>query len=455
MLAFETIGNATLICFDEKPIIVTDPWISGNAYFGSWGMPYDIPLAQREAILDSEYIWFSHGHPDHLDGQSLDYFKGQKILLPDHVGGRIFNDLTKLGFRQISILPDRKWVKLSPKIEVMCVGDYYQDAILLVNINGRLLVNLNDASDKGWANLVRKIIKKFDKSFLLKLFSYGDPDMNNFYDESGAHATPLKKFELGKQMQYWSEFYGTNYVIPFSSTHYYQRSDSIWANEYIADFDDLKLGLTSTQFELLPPFIHYDCSNDTFFELNPAKIENRICKPEDFGDHWSDTLDKEDKQKIKHYFTQIEALQDYFDFIRFIVGKEEFLIDLPGRRRGRKKNNKVGVTFEAPRGSLMTSICHEIFDDMLIGNFMKTTLHQCTGFDFSTQFAAVGKYADNGQAKKSEELANYFTAYKQRAFLDFVICQFKTASEQKIRRFIPHNSVAFNIAKSAYKLIKI
>ena len=36
-LGFETIGNATLIAFDEGPVLATDPWISGSAYFGSWG----------------------------------------------------------------------------------------------------------------------------------------------------------------------------------------------------------------------------------------------------------------------------------------------------------------------------------------------------------------------------------------------------------------------------------
>jgi hypothetical protein len=34
-----------------------------------------------------------------------------------------------------------------------------------------------------------------------------------------------------------------------------------------------------------------------------------------------------------------------------------------------------GITFEAPRHSLMIAIQYEIFDDMLIGNFMRTILH--------------------------------------------------------------------------------
>jgi len=65
-LGFETIGNATLICHDREPVLVTDPWIEGSAYFGSWKLSHRIPEAQFDAIKRIKYAWFSHGHPDHL-----------------------------------------------------------------------------------------------------------------------------------------------------------------------------------------------------------------------------------------------------------------------------------------------------------------------------------------------------------------------------------------------------
>ena len=34
-LGFETIGNATLICHDKIPVLITDSWIIGLAYFGT------------------------------------------------------------------------------------------------------------------------------------------------------------------------------------------------------------------------------------------------------------------------------------------------------------------------------------------------------------------------------------------------------------------------------------
>ncbi len=88
-LGFETIGNATLVVHDREPVLATDPWIEGSAYFGSWGLSHPVPAAQADSILAAGAVWFSHGHPDHLNPASLPRFRDTRILLPDHVGGRI------------------------------------------------------------------------------------------------------------------------------------------------------------------------------------------------------------------------------------------------------------------------------------------------------------------------------------------------------------------------------
>ena len=83
MIGAQTIGNATLIAYDNKPILSTDPWMGGDhyAYFGSWYLPYEIPNNLKDDILKSKYIWFSHGHPDHLNPDSLHLYKNNNILL--------------------------------------------------------------------------------------------------------------------------------------------------------------------------------------------------------------------------------------------------------------------------------------------------------------------------------------------------------------------------------------
>lgn len=62
-LGFETIGNACLICHDNGPVLATDPWIKGSAYFGSWTTSHEIPPEQQAHVKACKYLWISHGHP--------------------------------------------------------------------------------------------------------------------------------------------------------------------------------------------------------------------------------------------------------------------------------------------------------------------------------------------------------------------------------------------------------
>ena len=135
MIGAQTIGNATIVAYDKKPILTTDPWLGLDhyAYFGSWYLPFDIPQNINQDILSSEYIFFSHGHPDHLNPDSVHKFKNNKIILGDHVGRRMLTDLKSQGFNVI-VLKERVWTELSKNISVMSISTKIQDTILLIKI---------------------------------------------------------------------------------------------------------------------------------------------------------------------------------------------------------------------------------------------------------------------------------------------------------------------------------
>lgn len=448
MIGFETIGNATLILHDGAPVLVTDPWLSGDAYFGSWKLSYEIPEEQRASILAAKYVWLSHGHPDHLDMSALDAMRSKIILLPDHAGGRIRDNLVKLGFTT-RVLPDRAWVQLSPHVRVLTFSDASQNAVILAEVGGKLVVNVNDMQESGWGRFVRGIVQRYPTSFLLKLFCYGDPDMNNFFDESGARVTPLSKFPLGTQVRFWAELYGVRFVIPFSSFHVYQRTDSAWANAYVDDWQAHHDGFASDRVEVLPAFVRYDCASDTIVEIQPRKRGTELRDPSDFGDVWSDPLDRDELRRAEAYFQGFAALRDGLDFVRLRVGGVEHEIPL-GRRGGRR-----GVTFEVPRGSLMTAIQYEVFDNLLIGNFMKTTLHGPSIADFHEAWSRhVGKVGDNGRARSREAVARYVEDYRRRAPVEFLLHRFEDRSQQALRAFLPRDSWAFDAAKRVYSLAK-
>lgn len=466
MIGFETIGNATAIVFDGKPLLATDPWIAGDAYFGSWGTRYAIPAEQQSHVLACEYCWLSHGHPDHINAASLDLLAGKTLLLPDHDGARMQKDLRQMGFN-VRILRDREWVQLSPRVKVLSIADYHQDGILLIDVNGRLLVDLNDAVDRGWGSFVRKVVKQYPKSFLLKLFGYGDADMINIRDESGKRLLPLSPTHDQASRDFWDQFFvekvthfarllGTTHIIPFSVFHRYQRTDSVWAEDFTTPLNKYDL-VKLAGVEILPAFIRWDCEFDRYECINPPESPLELKRPEDFGDDWGQGLDTEEKRRLVEYFRRIEFMGSHVDQIDFVVGGERIPIVMnPTTRTGRS------ITFEAPRGSLLAAVDYQVFDDLLIGNFMKTTVHGNWGqrralaphilYEHFTPF--IARYADNAGLRTKQELKQYFRRYMERSPLDFMLHQFEYQTIQRIRRYIQPGTGLGRVATRAYSFVK-
>lgn len=454
MYGFETIGNATVTCFDGKPILTTDPWITPHAYFGSWTREHEIPTAQLENILTSRYVWFSHGHPDHLNVESLARLTGQEFLLPDHVGGRIAHDFKNAGLKY-QILPDRKWIRLSPRLEVMCLSDYYQDGILLIRMGQTLLLNVNDTSPRGHAGFVQQIAKQFDRRILLKTFGYGDIDMINCFREDGSPIVPVAaalkdRGTLADQLGFWGKFYRATDIVPFSSFHAYQRSDSRWASQYTAPLEAFyNKGHEVQGIRILPAFIQYDCEKNSTTEIRPKTLPVTVKDPEEFGDRWTEVLDKSEILEVESYFRKIESLRKSIAAIELNVGGKTLTVPFAGAETQRR------LRFEVPRQSLLTAVRYNIFDDLLIGNFMKTTfLGKWEPPNLGEFTFLTAKVADNGMARSAAEVARYMQAYRDRFPIDFVLHRFGSRSERIFRNFVGNGGPAFKAAKRIYSILR-
>ncbi|MEM7202739.1 MAG: MBL fold metallo-hydrolase [Planctomycetota bacterium] len=449
MLGFDTVGNATLIAYDDTPVLACDPWICGSAYFGSWGLGHSIPAEQSRAVHEAPYVWFSHAHPDHLNAESLEALRDKTILLANHVGGRIQRDLTALGHR-VRVLPDRQWVQLSDQVRVNSFADYNQDSVILVDIGGALVINLNDASDRGWARYVQRIARTFERSYLLRIGGYGDADMINLFDEEGHRIEPFAatKPSVGRRLAQYAGLCGANHVIPFSSFHCYQREDSAWASQYATPVAAHAEGFEASGAEILPAFVRVDGRTGAVTPLRPEAVKPKLLPPSAFGDDWSESLDRDEETVVKRYFSAKRRLRSRFGFVSVRVGGRETVVDLNPKAR------RIGITFETPRASLLAALEYEVFDDLLIGNFMRTTLHG--GADLYPHFTpTVAKHSDNGRAHTRADFARYLASYVARAPLDAFRFFFELQSESLFRRWVPSESWLYSRAKRAYWRIKL
>lgn len=409
-LGFETIGNATLICHDRGPLLATDPWLFGTAYFGSWALSHRVPEEQLEAVKAARYVWLSHGHPDHLSPDSLELLRDKPILLADHYGGRIERGLREQGF-QVRVLETGVWTELSPRVRVLCVPEYCQDSILFVSLDGTLVVDANDAKDRGGGDLLRREVARHRDSWLLCLTGHGDADMINVLDEQGRRYTPAAaaREPLGPGIAGLLEHYGIRNFVPFSAMHRYNRTDSAWANELVTHPSEHGVGFVSERAVMHPPFARVDLVRGSVTPIDPPENAGPLAPPEEFGDDWAAPLRPGEPERVAAYFRRVRHLASFLDFVAVRVGGAEHVVEL-GRGHGR------GISFEAPRASLMTSVDHAVFDDLLIGNFARTTLHgdwPAGGADaLHPDFTPfVTKYGDNGCAWDDDELRAYFAHY--------------------------------------------
>ncbi|HEX6996536.1 MAG TPA: MBL fold metallo-hydrolase [Gammaproteobacteria bacterium] len=449
-LGFETCGNATIIAYDrDVPVLVTDPWIRGAQYFGSWTLPYRYTSEQLEAFSKARHVWFSHGHPDHLNQDSLALLRDKVLLLSEHQGRRIYADLRRMGF-DVHEVPSCRWVRLSDRVRICTAPDWNQDSAILIAFGDACgVLDLNDGGALGTRAFFRRELRRFRRRFVLALIHYGDADMMNFVAESGERLVPFsfERKPLGFEYSALLRRWGATHTAPFSCHHAYARTDSLWAAEHETPLADHGVGFDGRRGELIPGNFAYDVAADRVTVTPMGRGPREVRPPEDFGDSWSEPLEPDDVVCLRSYFGKFEHLRRSFEFVNFRVAGRDHTVSLGGPK-GR------GITFEAPRASLMKAVQHEVFDDLLIGNFMRTTLHGGVKSLYPDFSPYVAKYGDNGRAFSEAELRAYFRAYRQVAGLHAFIDGMRTRSALTLRNVLASSPTAYRAARRAYGYLK-
>jgi hypothetical protein len=374
---FETLGNASVIVFeDSKPVLATDPWLVGTCYFGSWALDHPLSTRQIQNIAEAGWIWISHGHPDHLHDQSLGMLPaGKKFLLPDHYDGDIATNLRERGF-DVTILPYRSWHRLTPGVRVMCIDNINQDAILVIEADGSLIIDLNDSPICGEFSFLRRLIKSYprEKTYLLALCSV-DADMFNFVDESGQSLVgPPEERKPGAvwTVARTASQLGVGHFCCSSSQHIYVRADSVWANPHRISWADMRRYWSRSEVDLIEPFVTVDLNGGEYVRNHPQHISDASQITATTGDDdWAARLTAEEWNGVEAFMRKFQLIRRYIDFVEFQVGGETRRISIG--RRGNDASAR-GIVFHVPKQSLLTTVEYGYLDDLLIGNFMKVRL---------------------------------------------------------------------------------
>ena len=367
-LGFQTAGHATLICYDGGPVLATDPWFDGPSAWGSWQLTHQVAKAQRDAVEACPFLWISQDRSDHLHVPTLEGLSkgGRTVLVPDHRGGRMAAKLERLGF-STRVLADGEWVSLSDRIRVMSLSDIRLEAVLLVEVGGRLIVNTNEAGDGGISELLQRTIGEYEISYLLSGAGHEEPRIRTVDDEDLPCVTPPPPGPLGVGIETLMGLLGATYFVPLSRMRRHAREDSAWANPHMLPALAHHDGFWLEDKEVLPPFMHWDFESAGITVLDPIENLDLPHPASAYGDDWSERLAPGESGLLDAYIRGITHLCRSLERVIFEVGGEAHEVRLEGAA-GR------GLRIHAPRASLMAAIREERLGELLRAGFVKVRL---------------------------------------------------------------------------------
>jgi hypothetical protein len=138
------IGHAGVAIDVAGRHVVCDPWWNGPAFAGQWH-PFPRPRPEPVDAAGADIVCLSHGHEDHLHVPTLRLLRRDALVLVPRLREPGLRDFVRsLGFLRVLEMPHREPVEVAPGL-LAAMYVLRDDSILVLEGDGRTLVNANDA----------------------------------------------------------------------------------------------------------------------------------------------------------------------------------------------------------------------------------------------------------------------------------------------------------------------
>jgi hypothetical protein len=232
----EYLNHAAVIIKSGDVSLLCDPWFSGTAFAGGWGLQYDNPDALEKASRCT-HLWISHFHPDHLHMPTLKQLAALSpditALASDSANFRVSDALQSAGFRNIVPLYERRRLPLMPEITVTRYPTAGIDNMLFIETPKGRILNYNDC------HLPIDALK-----LLMSKIGEVDVLLNNFNHAIKFMDNPRRsdddiQDELKTNYKKVVDAINPTWAIPFASAHYYRTRHTLWQNSSLLHSEDL------------------------------------------------------------------------------------------------------------------------------------------------------------------------------------------------------------------------
>jgi hypothetical protein len=269
----QTLGHAcAVLCREgETPLLATDPWLVGSAYWRSWWLQNYPSADEIKWLAQSTWIYVTHEHPDHFHMPSIRRLGTRPVyLFPSLAEQGYLAYMAQHGYRAEAVTPSR-WRAIDASVSLLSVPVWNDDSVLIVDTPSALILNLNDAKPPlPVLRAIRRLADQIGKPRVL-LCSYSPAScINSFLDETGRIVSLKQARNYVDFVCRMCETLAADFFVPFASQAVFERADSCWANGYRTSYDDLRRYWRS-EARLLAPYTILDLTDFTYNSMTPAE----------------------------------------------------------------------------------------------------------------------------------------------------------------------------------------
>ena len=155
------LSHASTQILHDNLSILTDPWFFGPAFSNGWWLKKPPTFNVMKIIKETNLIYISHNHPDHLHLETLSEFdKNINIITPNFKSKSTYKLLKRLGFKNINLCEFNKVYKVTDKniyFTMFKSGDFKEDSGIYFNINNKKILFNVDSNNLNGGTLPENI----------------------------------------------------------------------------------------------------------------------------------------------------------------------------------------------------------------------------------------------------------------------------------------------------------
>jgi UDP-MurNAc hydroxylase len=230
------LGQACTLIESSGRKLLTDPWLTEGAYFGTWYHTHLLTDAgitpERVAGMGIDYLFLSHEHHDHVDHDSLRAFGPDiPVLICKFRTPRFRRYLESMGLRNIRELNSGEPVDLGDglRVTVFISAEYTNDSAILVEADGVRVFNETDCK-LGFADLEAIAQKELDIGFYMFSGANWYPMAYDFADDVQRAIVQRRRTALVRGFLKRVEITRPRFAVPSAGPCTVLDPDRLWFN---------------------------------------------------------------------------------------------------------------------------------------------------------------------------------------------------------------------------------